>query len=119
MSPKRFVPAHIARPDYATTGEPLGENANSIHINSPAEIKAIRAACKLGRAALDLAAAHVKPGVTTDEIDAIVHDFIIKNDAYPSPLNYRFFPKSCCTSVNTHATHSFSFSLLPPSPAFF
>lgn len=101
VSPKRFVPAHIQRPDYATTGEPLGENRNTIHINSDKEIKGIRLACQLGRAALDEAARHIRVGITTDEIDQIVHDFIIKHDAYPSPLNYKFFPKSVCTSVDT------------------
>ena len=100
VSPRLPVPAHIQRPDYATTGEPLNEKSSTIHINNAAEIKAIRASCKIGRAALDLAHRHCKPGVTTDQIDRVVHEFIISQDAYPSPLNYRFFPKSCCTSVN-------------------
>lgn len=50
----------------------MGEASNTIHINSAAEIKGIRAACKIGRAALDLAHSHIKPGVTTDRIDQIV-----------------------------------------------
>lgn len=105
VSPRRSVPPHIARPDYAETGEPKGENRATIHINTPAEIKGIRAACRLGRQALDLAHKHIRPGITTDEIDRIVHDFIISQDAYPSPLNYRWFPKSCCTSVNEVICH--------------
>ena len=105
VSPMRHVPAHIERPDYATTGEPLGENRTTIHINSPKEIAGIRAVCKLGRETLDEAARHVRPGITTDELDEIVHNFIIKNDAYPSPLNYKFFPKSVCTSVNEVICH--------------
>lgn len=52
---------------------------------------------QLSREVLDIAASHVKPGVTTDEIDAIVHEETIKRGAYPSPLNYRKFPKSVCT----------------------
>jgi len=54
----------------------------------------------MAREVLDLAASHVKPGVTTDEIDEIVHNAIIERNAYPSPLNYRNFPKSVCTCVN-------------------
>ena len=105
VSPRRPVPAHIVKPDYASNGQPQGEGAHSIHINTAAEIKGIRKACQLGRQALDLAANTVRPGVTTDEIDRLVHDFIIGQDAYPSPLNYRFFPKSCCTSVFTHLSN--------------
>jgi len=119
VSPRLPVPAHIQRPDYATTGEPLNEKSSTIHINNAAEIKAIRASCKIGRAALDLAHRHCKPGVTTDQIDRVVHDFIISQDAYPSPLNYRFFPKSCCTSVNevsvTHAAQHGLFFFLSSS----
>lgn len=54
---------------------------------------------QLSREILDIAASHIKPGVTTDEIDAIVHAETIKRKAYPSPLNYREFPKSVCTLV--------------------
>ena len=60
---------------------------------------------QLGRAALDLGHKAVKVGVTTDEIDKIVHQFIISNKAYPSPLNYYKFPKSICTSVNEVICH--------------
>lgn len=54
----------------------------------------------MAREILDIGAAAIKPGVTTDEIDRIVHDATIERDAYPSPLNYHNFPKSVCTSVN-------------------
>jgi len=47
----------------------------------------------------------VKPGVTTEEIDKAVHEYIISQDAYPSPLNYYSFPRSCCTSVNEIICH--------------
>mmetsp|Transcript_3541 Transcript_3541/g.327 ORF Transcript_3541/g.327 Transcript_3541/m.327 type:complete len:105 (-) Transcript_3541:445-759(-) len=60
---------------------------------------------KLARGALDLAHSLVKPGVTTDSIDKKVHEFIISNDAYPSPLNYHKFRKSICTSVNEVICH--------------
>ncbi|KAG6897804.1 Methionine aminopeptidase 1 [Termitomyces sp. T32_za158] len=55
---------------------------------------------QLAREVLDLAASHVRPGITTDELDEIVHNATIERNAYPSPLNYRNFPKSVCTYVN-------------------
>ena len=54
---------------------------------------------------LDIAARALRPGITTDEIDAIVHAACIERDAYPSPLNYRNFPKSVCTSINEVICH--------------
>lgn len=60
----------------------------------------MKVACKLGREVLDEAARVCDVGVTTDEIDRIVHEACIERDCYPSPLNYYEFPKSCCTSVN-------------------
>ena len=59
----------------------------------------IRLSYQLAREVLDIAFAAVRPGITTDTIDAIVHDAIIERNAYPSPLNYRNFPKSVCTCV--------------------
>jgi len=109
LSPWRTVPAHIAKPDYAETGIPESEikekRSHTIIINSPAEIEGIRAACKIGREVLDIAGAAVKAGMTTDELDSIVHEATIARDAYPSPLNYNGFKKSCCTSVNEIVCH--------------
>ncbi|KAG8691534.1 Methionine aminopeptidase 1 [Ceratobasidium sp. 423] len=65
----------------------------------------MRTVCRLSREVLDIAAAAIRPGITTDEIDAIVHEETIKRGAYPSPLNYREFPKSVCTSVNEVICH--------------
>ncbi|SJL00254.1 related to Methionine aminopeptidase 1 [Armillaria ostoyae] len=59
----------------------------------------------LAREVLDIAASHVKPGVTTDELDEIVHNACTERNAYPSPLNYRNFPKSVCTSINEVICH--------------
>ncbi|KAI6109166.1 methionine aminopeptidase [Pisolithus croceorrhizus] len=80
LSPKR------ERPDYALRHPPRILDAD--------EIQKMRTACRLGREILDLAASHVRPGITTDELDAIVHQATIDRNAYPSPLNYRKFPKS-------------------------
>jgi methionyl aminopeptidase len=65
----------------------------------------MRVNCKIGREALDLAHKAVAPGVTTEEIDRIVHEYIIEQDAYPSPLNYYNFPRSLCTSLNEIICH--------------
>jgi len=60
---------------------------------------------QLAREVLDIAASHIRPGITTDEIDAVVHQACIERNAYPSPLNYRHFPKSVCTSINEVICH--------------
>ncbi|SBT34181.1 methionine aminopeptidase 1b, putative (METAP1b) [Plasmodium ovale wallikeri] len=103
------VPKHIEKPDYAITSIPESElkykRKSDIYINNEDEIKRIREACILGRKTLDYAHSLVSPGITTDEIDKKVHDFIVKHDAYPSTLNYYKFPKSCCTSVNEIVCH--------------
>ncbi|EJF65777.1 methionine aminopeptidase [Dichomitus squalens LYAD-421 SS1] len=108
LSPKREVPAHIPRPDYAEDGIPTSENRKlglPPRILAPEEIEKMRNVCKLAREVLDIAAAAIRPGITTDQIDAIVHEETIKRDAYPSPLNYRHYPKSVCTSINEVICH--------------
>jgi methionyl aminopeptidase len=73
---------------------------------TPAEdIVKMREAGRLAREVLDAAIRLVRPGITTDDIDALVHEETIKRNCYPSPLNYGGFPKSCCTSVNEVICH--------------
>ena len=95
------MPTHIPRPDYADDGFPTSEMAvkgsSKIKVLTPEEIAGMREACRLGREILDLGAAGLDVGVTTDEIDRIVHEACIERNCYPSPLNYHHFPKSCCT----------------------
>jgi len=111
QSDKRKVPGHIRRPDYAdhAEGYPLSEMKlrGNTYIRSldHDEIEQMRVACKLGREVLDEAAKAIAPGVTTDEIDRLVHEASIDRECYPSPLNYYQFPKSCCTSVNEVICH--------------
>jgi len=109
LSPRRRIPDHIPRPDYAEDSVPHSElkegYSGSIKILTQEEQEGMRVVCKLAREVLDLAASHIKPGITTDEIDAIVHEACIERGAYPSPLNYRKFPKSVCTSVNEVICH--------------
>ncbi|TGZ56680.1 methionine aminopeptidase 1 [Temnothorax longispinosus] len=108
---RREVPERIARPDYALhpAGIPLSEQAvkgsGQIKILDDEEIEGMRVACKLGREVLDEAAKTCDIGVTTAEIDRVVHEACIERDCYPSPLNYYQFPASCCTSVNEVICH--------------
>jgi len=76
-----------------------------IEVKTPRQVEGMRAACALARETLEVAGRTVAPGVTTDEIDAVVHDFIVSHGAYPSPLGYMDFPKSVCTSVNDIIAH--------------
>lgn len=74
-------------------------------IHRPADYEGMRKAGRLAAEALDEIANHVKPGVTTGELDQIAFDFITKAGAYPAPLYYRGFPKSICTSINHVICH--------------
>ncbi|KAH7871884.1 peptidase M24, structural domain-containing protein [Lentinula edodes] len=108
LSPRRTVPGHIPRPDYATTGRPnseMREAGQPPRILSSEEIEKMRTACRLSREVLDIAASHVRAGITTDELDEIVHNATIERNAYPSTLNYRNYPKSVCTSINEVICH--------------
>ncbi|KAF9434111.1 Methionine aminopeptidase 1 [Entomortierella beljakovae] len=109
LSPRRSVPDDIAKPDYAVTGIPLSEisigRSAIIETLSPADIEKIRHVCELAREVLDIGLSAVQVGVTTDEIDRIVHKACIERGAYPSTLNYNGFKKSCCTSVNEVICH--------------
>lgn len=110
MSPTRVVPDDIPRPDYAIDGIPKARKPTmpwDIVIQSPEDIAAMRVVCRMAREVLDAAGRAVRVGATTDEIDAIVHAETIARGAYPSPLNYNGFPKSCCTSVNEVVCHGF------------
>ncbi|KAF9112766.1 Oxysterol-binding protein- protein 3 [Mortierella sp. AM989] len=99
-----LIPTHISRPSYALRGEP-SEWASNIPINSPESIEKCRRAGQLAKKILELGGSLVKQGVNTSEIDRILHEAIIANNAYPSPLNYMGFPKSVCTSVSNVIAH--------------
>lgn len=115
LSPKRAVPSSIRRPDYADDrrGVSMSEqrdkaNNKAIRVYGTEELDAeygLRHACAMGREVLDLGGKALRPGVTTDEIDRVVHEACIERDCYPSPLNYYNFPKSVCTSVNEVICH--------------
>ncbi|KAK4529335.1 hypothetical protein CCYA_CCYA01G0192 [Cyanidiococcus yangmingshanensis] len=111
VSPRRTVPAHIQRPSYVETGHPPRSSRLfprmpwDIEVKTPEQIERMRKAGRIAREVLDIACQAVHVGMTTDEIDAIVHEETIRRDAYPSPLNYSGFPKSCCTSINEVICH--------------
>lgn len=99
----RQVPAHIPRPEYV--GKPRPTPWTGSHVQTAETIEKMRLAGRLAAQATQLAGEHCKPGVTTDEIDRIVHEFLCDHDAYPSTLGYKGFPKSCCTSLNEVICH--------------
>ncbi|RPA74272.1 methionine aminopeptidase [Ascobolus immersus RN42] len=109
LSAKREVPASIPRPDYADHPQGVSQSEvnekTTVAILNEKDIEGMRKVCRLAREVLDIAAAAVRPGITTDEIDRIVHEACIERDSYPSPLNYSGFPKSVCTSINEVICH--------------
>ncbi|HEX5598721.1 MAG TPA: type I methionyl aminopeptidase [Micromonosporaceae bacterium] len=103
LSPWRQVPPHIVRPEYVGKKQP--KKWRGSHVQTPETIEKMRTAGRIAAQALQVAGEHCKPGVTTDEIDRVVHDFLIDHEAYPSTLGYKGFPKSCCTSLNEVICH--------------
>jgi methionyl aminopeptidase len=102
ISPMRSVPASIPRPEYVgrrypRTGEP--------EVKDAATIERMRVAGRVAAQALAEVGRHVEPGVTTDELDRVGHEFLIAAGAYPSTLGYRGYPKSLCTSLNEVICH--------------
>lgn len=104
VSPTRLVPAGVVRPPYVATG---GQPTTRVlrPVTGPADVARLRAAGRAARRVLDRVGAEVAPGVTTDWLDGVVHDACIEEGGYPSPLGYRGFPKSLCTSVNEVVAH--------------
>ena len=103
ISPMRPVPAHIARPEYV--GRPVPERFTGSEVKDAETIEKMRVASRLAAQARELVGSHVAPGVTTDELDRIGHEFLCDHGAYPSTLGYKRFPKSLCTSVNEVICH--------------
>jgi methionyl aminopeptidase len=103
LSPRRPVPSDIARPAYV--GKPAPEKHTAGDVYTPEEVELIRESGRIAAQAIALVGEHVKPGVTTDELDRIGHEFLVANGAYPSTLGYRGYPKSLCSSVNEVICH--------------
>ncbi|KMQ90870.1 methionine aminopeptidase chloroplastic mitochondrial isoform x2 [Lasius niger] len=105
VSEKVVVPAYIPQPSYGKSSIPERDGPVTPEIKDESQIECMRQSCKLASHILHQVDALIKPGITTDFLDKQVHDMIIGNGAYPSPLNYHGFPKSICTSVNNVACH--------------
>ncbi len=103
LSPARVVPPLVPRPDYAQSGVPGKGSGRAVR--TPEELVRMRKACAAAAEVMRKVGEKVKPGITTDELDAYAHQLIIDLGGYPSPLNYRGFPKSICTSVNEVICH--------------
>ena len=100
---RRVVPTAIARPEYV--GKPRPAKSTDPWVQTDEIIEKMRVASRLAARALREAGAAVAPGVTTDELDRIVHEYLCDHGAYPSTLGYRGYSKSCCTSLNEVICH--------------
>ena len=109
LSPRREVPAHIPRPDYALDRHGRPKHRDSGRPKDPETIERMRVACRAAAEVLQTVGEAVRPGITTDELDAIAHEECLRRGGYPSPLGYGGsvmpFPKSLCTSVNEVICH--------------
>ncbi len=103
LTPRRTVPAHIARPEYV--GKPNPSPYTGPEVKDADTIERMRIAGRIAATALQEVGRNVVPGITTDELDRIGHEFLLDHNAYPSTLGYRGFPKSLCTSLNEVICH--------------
>jgi methionyl aminopeptidase len=102
VSPQRQVPSSITAPEYVGRKRPrLGEP----DVKDAETIERMRVAGRIAAQALEEVGRHVTPGVTTDELDRVGHEFLVSRGAYPSTLGYRGYPKSLCTSLNEVICH--------------
>lgn len=103
LSPPREVPKAITRPEYV--GKATAREGDEPWVQPPEVIEKMRVAGRIAAGALRAAGEAVAPGVTTDELDRVVHEYLLDHGAYPSTLGYKGFPKSCCTSLNEVICH--------------
>ncbi len=103
ISPMRTVPASITRPEYV--GKKAPTKSNDSDIRDTQTIEKMRIAGQIAAGALIEVGKHVQPGITTDELDRIGHEYLCDHGAYPSTLGYRGFPKSLCASLNEVICH--------------
>jgi len=102
VSAMRQVPGQITRPEYVGKKHPkIGEP----NVKDGKTIEAMRVAGRIAALALAEVGKHVEPGLTTDELDRIGHEFLVDHGAYPSTLGYRGYPKSLCSSLNEVICH--------------
>ena len=104
-SGKKYKHCCLGKPVTGPNADLQYAKKHRIRIKTPQQIEGIREAGKLVIETLDLVESQIRPGMTTEEINTMVHDFTIKNNAIPAPLNYRGFPKSVCVSLNEVICH--------------
>ncbi|WP_104090264.1 MULTISPECIES: type I methionyl aminopeptidase [unclassified Cryobacterium] len=103
VSPTRSVPSHIVRPEYVGKKGPSPFTGSDVY--STEKIDLIRESGRIAAEAIAAVGRAIVPGVTTEQLDQIGHDYMVANDAYPSTLGYRGYPKSLCSSVNEVICH--------------
>jgi methionyl aminopeptidase len=103
ISPRRPVPASIERPHYVDRLD-IREDGDDL-VKDTETIEKMRVAGRIAAQAMAAAAELIAPGVRTDELDRVAHEFMLDHGAYPSTLGYKAFPKSVCTSVNEVICH--------------
>ena len=103
VSPRRSVPDSIVRPDYVDQPAPAPFQGSDVQ--TPEIIEAMRVAGRVAADALVEVGRHIRPGITTDELDRVGHEYLCDHGAYPSTLGYRGFPKSLCSSLNEVICH--------------
>jgi methionyl aminopeptidase len=103
VSPLRSVPAGIQRPEYVGKPGPR-ENLRS-DVYDAESVELIRESGSIAAGAVEAVGAAIRPGITTDELDGIAHEYMVSHGAYPSTLGYRGFPKSSCISLNEVICH--------------
>jgi methionyl aminopeptidase len=103
LSATRAVPPAISRPEYVGQTAPAAYAGDDTY--DAAAIERVRTAGRIAAGALDAVGRAIAPGMTTDDIDAIAHDYVVSHGAYPSTLGYRGYPKSSCTSLNEVICH--------------
>ena len=103
VSPVLDVPKSVERPEYAW--KKTAREGHEPWVQTPDTIEKMRLASRIAAQALQEAGKAVEPGVTTDRLDRIAHEYMVDHGAYPSTLGYKGFPKSCCTSLNEVICH--------------
>ncbi|MBY6685831.1 type I methionyl aminopeptidase [Rhodococcus sp. BP-149] len=103
VSPVLDVPKSVERPEYAW--KKTAREGHEPWVQTPETIEKMRLASRIAAQALQEAGKAVEPGVTTDGLDRIAHEYMVDHGAYPSTLGYKGFPKSCCTSLNEVICH--------------
>jgi methionyl aminopeptidase len=103
ISPTRTVPASIQRPEYVGKAAPRKYTGTDRY--DATQVERIRESGRIAAGAVEVVGAAISPGVPTDALDVLAHDYIVGQGAYPSTLGYRGYPKSICTSINEVICH--------------